>query len=265
MSALDNLIYEYQNVLLGKSKASRVPLAVWQNDERYNSDLAERFLREYVVEKMLGWSPYEMYKKFNRSVIRQLHLSPILGKIILPTEAIREDYFVYAHILYPDIIPFDFKSMTILMYNRILSGTVKRYPRGFFSDTYGKKRAKLCLRYVLFQKNAFSDSDNLYRQFIGDAGKKLLESHKLTLAYEYQYEDPIDYLHDSLEPGERDDFIYKFYKAFPSLPFTPKEGEEEEEEEKKPRKKKKKVTKRKSCRLTTALLFRRHATYLLYL
>ena len=217
---MSSLIYEYQQVLLGKTKTGRVANELWEDNEIYNHEIAVQFLKEYIIEKLLKWTPREMYAKFDEDIVSRLYLKPILAKIIIPTEATRTDYFVYAHVLYPDVISFDFLSMTIKMYNRVLAGVVKRYPRGFFSDHQGRERAIICLRYVLEQKNAFADLENMYRQFTGENSKKLIENHKLTLALDYQFDTPLQYLDAALYPNERDEFLMTFYMLWDTLPFS---------------------------------------------
>lgn len=212
----NELIYEYQQVLLNKSK--KIHPLFFSGTALSNENLALSILR-YVVECLLRWSPHEVAYKFNKDIIDTFALAPILSYIRIPPEVDEStDFFVYAHKLYPAVIPLDTPQLTLLMYNKVRDGIVKKYPKGFFDDDLGKYRAEICLQYVLSQKEDVQDIPSLYKTFSGPSAIPFLRRHRLTLAYGYSWDSPLDYLHDTLSEIDKHEALYHFYKLKPTMP-----------------------------------------------
>lgn len=204
-----NLIWEYNQVLLGRQKT--IPAQYFDGDAVQNESLALDVLR-YVIECHLRWTPEEMRYKFDQTVIDLFKLSRILSYVQFPPEADKDtDFFVYAHKLYPNRVPIDSRSLTILMYNKVLSGLVSKYPKGFFGDDRGQERACICLHYVLSQRVAFGSLEELYAAFIGDRGARLLRTYKLEVARRNSWQMPVDFLHDALPEEDKEDVLYHYY------------------------------------------------------
>lgn len=176
------------------------------------------------------WTPIELQSKLNDSIVNQFYLKSILNHIERPVETDKDDYYVYAHCCYPEECHYDFAAQTLIYYKRKINLPSKRVARGFFRDERGAVRAKICLRYVLSQNEAFSSIQQMYRVFAGKEGLAILERNYLTLPIDSGYIDgikqglfasPLDYLHASLTPEEQDNALYYKLKYWETLDSSP--------------------------------------------
>jgi hypothetical protein len=205
-----NIIYEYEMVLLGKK--SGVSVYFFSHSPEQNERLALDIIR-YAVETYLKWSPEEVYKNFNESIIKQMKLDSIMRYIRFPPEADeKSDYFIIAGKLYPDKIKINIKEMTLVIYRRVIEGKLYKFPKGFFDDSIGYYRAIVCLQYMLTQFCHFGNISDMYRDFSMSKGTKLLKNYKLQAARITMWECAIDYLHAALPESSQSEYYYHYYK-----------------------------------------------------
>lgn len=213
--SLLGIIYEYQRVLLGRAKM--VPYNMFTENDASNDKIGIAVIK-YAVEEHLHWTPEEMQYKFNRDVIEQMKLEQFVSRVILPPEIEKDDYFYYAARCYPSVIHVNLDELTKIMYNRVKSGQRDRFPAGFFNGADGRRRAVICLRYVLEQYMTFKNKEELYASFATIGGNALLNKYRLYKARLLTFESPVDYLQAALLPEERDDALYYFIKFRNSVP-----------------------------------------------
>lgn len=113
------------------------------------------------------------------------------------------------HKLYPDRYYYDENRAVEDYYDRILSGEITRFKKGFFArgDEGKRRRAEICFRRMLQMIGPFTDVHQLYDLFSSTKGNKLLGKFKLGSVRDL-YDIPITFLHQSLPVSERDDLYY---------------------------------------------------------
>jgi hypothetical protein len=210
MRISQNLLYEYQLLLLGKIPSIQPDL--FEGEAKQKEKAALDILR-YAVEQLLRWSPQEMAAKFNGDVITKLKLTKIVSYVIFPPEADKKrDYFVYAHKLYPHIIPMDLYTLTILTYKNVHERRLVKFPKGFFDDNLGRTRALLCMNHALSIDGHFTSKRELYKTFSETAGAQFIQKHRLDLARRLSWSNPIDFVHEALPLNDRDEMWRHYYK-----------------------------------------------------
>ena len=226
MQISQNLLYEYQLLLLGRIPSIQPDLFDGEAKQKENAALD---IVRYAVENILRWTPKEMAAKFNGEVIDRLKLTKIVSYIAFPPEADKKrDYFVYAHKLYPDIIPMDLYTLTILTYNNVHDKHLVKFPKGFFDDNLGRTRALLCMNYALAKDGMFRTKQELYKTFTETTGAQFIQKHRLDLARRLSWESPLDFIHEALSINDRDEVWYHYYKLHMKIRQARKEQEEAE-------------------------------------
>lgn len=210
MKISQNLLYEYQLLLLGRIPSIQPDL--FDGEARQKEKAALDIIR-YAVENLLRWTPKEMAAKFDEDVIQKMKLTKVVSYVPFPPEADKKrDYFVYAHKLYPDIIPMDLYTLTILTYNNVHEKHLVKFPKGFFDDNLGRARALMCMNYALSRDGNFQSKQELYRMFTETSGMQFIQKHRLDLARRLSWENAIDFVHESLSRNDRDEMWYHYYK-----------------------------------------------------
>ena len=87
-----------------------------------------------------------------------------------------------------------------------------KYPKGFFTGREGEENAKVCLRHALSEGMALKTIPEIYQMFSTD-GVRFLRSKMLNTAYVENWKDPLDYLHASLAPSQKDELLYRKLKG----------------------------------------------------
>ncbi len=212
------VIYEYENVLLGNKNTIS---SYHFNQSPDNNEKTAIEIVRYAVEHYLRWTPEYLCEALSWDIIRLLKLDSIIKYIRFPPEADEEkDLFIIAHKLYPHRIRVNLREKTLLVYKRVLDGTIYKFPKGFFGDNKGINRALICLQYALSQYTQFDDVGDMYAFFSTPRGTKFLKQYKLYAPCIAMYKYPIDYIHDALPNNvdrtqnlaAKDEFWYMYYR-----------------------------------------------------
>lgn len=173
----DSLQYEYDEILLGNKKVfSNV---FFTGDKLLDNDIALSIIR-YVVEYYLHWSPQDTRNLFDSSVIKQYKLKTVYAKVIFPSELDkRTDYFYLAVLLYPNKVNITEGEITIRIFEDVMEGRMKRFPKNFFVGTKGNEKLALCLKHLLEVTSAFDDVTDIYKFINSKDGVRLLIDNKL--------------------------------------------------------------------------------------
>lgn len=173
----DSLQYEYDEILLGNKKVfSNV---FFTGDKLLDNDIALSIIR-YVVECYLHWSPQDTRNLFDSSVIKQYKLKTVYAKVIFPSELDkRTDYFYLAVLLYPNKVNISEEEITIRIFEDVMQGRMKRFPKNFFVGTKGNDKLALCLKHLLEVTSAFDDVTDIYKFINSKDGVRLLIDNKL--------------------------------------------------------------------------------------
>ena len=206
------IMFDYEQVLLGKKKF--VSSYYFSYTGRVNQKNALELFR-YAIEYYLDWSPEDAQNYLTMDIIKQLKLEGIVGYIQFPPELNpNKDFFYIAYLLYPDEIEWDEYELTLNVYHRILRGELKKFPKEYLSEAEGILRACVCLQYMLIQffSNKFSTVKDIYYMFSTSDGIAALKQYRLYTAYCDIYDNPVDYLHNSLSDLQKSEFFHQFYK-----------------------------------------------------
>ena len=207
------VIFEYEQVLLKRKLNFKIS---------FNGDLGYRkravgAIWRYAVTNLLHWTPQEAEVYMTQEIVLMLHLEKTLNPLGIPASDLKYIYNFRAFLQYafPDQIKYDDRQEVIDLYKR--SAKLEEWEndpnshqikKKFFLGIEGQYRAKIVLDYLL--KQYFSDStvDELYEWFANTKkAKKWLKSKKVDQPISSTYS-PLDFLHDSLSIGKKDEFLY---------------------------------------------------------
>jgi hypothetical protein len=163
----------------------------------------------------MHWSPKEAYYGFNENVAELLRLKHLVKYINFPPEFDPEtDYYFVVARVYPEIVKIDVKERTLQMYQQLLDGKIKKFPKKFLEGRDGEMRALFCLKYAIQNYGTFRNIEHLYEAFSGSEGVEFLKKVKLYQPCLVLYNFPIDYLHDIFSKTEQkyNEFIYAKYR-----------------------------------------------------
>lgn len=205
-----NLIYEYQRLLLGR--ATSIPPEFFNGEPEWREKTALDILK-YAIECLLRWTPEEAASKLNEEVLKKMKLNKIVAYISFPPGATKNrDYFVYVHKLYPDKIPFNLKTLTLLTYHNVHESRMLKFPKGFFDDNLGRTRALLCMNYALYTDGKYKNAEEIYKTFSSTEGTKFINQHRLGLARRVSWNTDLEYAHDALADNDKDEVLFQYYK-----------------------------------------------------
>lgn len=206
-----DIFYEYEQVLLGKRKNYASELFAGLSPSR-KEELALRFFR-LIFEKYFNWTPEEAYHNLNATILERMKLSSLVKYIQFPPEfSPTEDCFYIVAKAYPEKFTISETKQTEIMYKRVLSGEVSRFPRFFFEGRDGRMRALFCLQYAINEFSACETAEELYRQFAYH-GTEFIKKYRLWEAYKMNFNSyPIDYLNECMSIYSKYEYSFLYAK-----------------------------------------------------
>lgn len=209
------VIFEYENILMGKQKNFNCSFSGSVEKKR----MAVGEIWRYAVLHILHWTPEMALKNMSVSLMNELLLDRTLSQIDSPFVRKKPIDFRYIfNIAFPKNIHFDVFNETLDSYTHVLHiekySHVKddlpyHFPRNFFTDEQGAQRASICLNYAV---NRFiGDLTYIERyELFADKSKagKFLSRAMLSSVSRIMYDCPLDYYHYSLPEDERDYLLY---------------------------------------------------------
>lgn len=199
------LIYFYDDYLLNDTPIPPYFLSVASVNENVLT------IMRYAFEHLVRWTPKEVMENMDAEIIDKLKLRDLINRLEIPPYYNRDDYYFYAHLMYPNERFLDEESMIRKQYEDILSGKVQRFPRGFIEGDDGEKRISICFRYIL-EKEGFKSIEDIYNFFSTAEGNKLLKKYNLDIAKRNHFEKTIDFVHATLSENQRDDDLYHYLR-----------------------------------------------------
>lgn len=204
------ILFEYENILLGKKTG--FASYFFQHSPERNENTALSVIK-YALETYLRWTPVQSYASFGKETVKLMHLDGLLRFIRFPPEADpATDWFIIIGKIYPGLVKINKKEMTLIIYRKVLNGTLYKFPKGFFDGAPGQTRAIICLRHMLAQHGSFESIEQLYRAFAGSSGTKMLKKYKLSAPCTYLFESPLDFVHEALSEEEQNELFYRYYR-----------------------------------------------------
>lgn len=204
------LFYEYERLLDGS-----IPyFSSWYFDAgAQQNDKNALLVCRYAFEIFLGWRPEEVGSAINLQILKKMKLIKVLKYMSVPWDILSDQNFAYlCFLLYPSLYPE--KTITLRLYEEILSGQRTRFPKHYFDGADGIKRACVCLRYYVQNRlcGRFSSVNEIYRFFASPEGQKELVHAGLSFAARTTFRSPVLFYHMSLPASERDDLSFHYWE-----------------------------------------------------
>lgn len=179
------LLYEYERAVTEKKKTLKLKDLTEVTPVSQESIV---FLLRYVFEKMLHWTPAQVYERFDMKTAEDLKLDKLVEALKFPEEMkLPVCCFYTAAVCYPEYFGTGLKERTLLVYRKVLAREIARFPEAFFDGTNGKKRLDICMEYA---------ADNM-RKFVFEGRPELvfprggvcdfLEKYRLYRAASFYY------------------------------------------------------------------------------
>lgn len=208
---LEELIYEYEMILIGKKNSFS---GYFFNDTSEKNEAKALYVIDFAIKTYLGWTPREAIDLLTENVLKVMKLDLLTKYIIFPPEMNeKDDMYIITGKLYPKLVKVNSKEITLKVYKRVLEKDLYKFPKEYLSgDQQGKNRAIICFQYMLAQFTNFNSVQDMYKFFASSNGPKLLKKYRLNVACVSTYEHPIDFLHTALPSNIRSEFWYRYYK-----------------------------------------------------
>ena len=208
-------IYEYENLLLGRS----------ERINKYFDDVPLKERRKivgniwnYAITHLLKLTPQEALIYLNEDIVKTMKLDKLLVYLdINPNKFyIGKDYKVILQYAFPKEIVYDFKEETIADYERIVKQgewindlTDFRFPKNFFIGEDGIKRAAIILNYINDKYLSDLNLREKYEFFANTKeATKWLTEKGLSSVFLQVYKTPLEYFHNSLPYNMQSYFYY---------------------------------------------------------
>ncbi|WFR59051.1 hypothetical protein QA584_08195 [Anaerocolumna sp. AGMB13025] len=205
-----NIIKDYENLLTNEEGANLSTSYFCYNNSN-NHKLALELFR-YAIETVLNWSPMEVVNCLDIKIIEKLNLYVPYKYLIFPEELNkRKDCFYVAHLLYPEIIPYNMREYVIISYKKVLSQETGKFSKSFFAGSEGELRACLCLQYLLKEYFTFSSIEEIYYYFSTAKAITSLRQYRLAGVCSELFESPLEFLHTALPNKQKNELYYQFY------------------------------------------------------
>ena len=124
------LLYEYEELMLNKRKM--FSNSFFNNTMVSNEANAIEILK-FAFEIFLKWTPEEAFRYLTPEIAKKMRFDVLYPYIEFPCEInIEKDLFYLAHLAYPKRNKIDKVALVLKIYQGILSGENKKFPKKFF-------------------------------------------------------------------------------------------------------------------------------------
>ncbi len=211
-----DLFYLYDQVMFGQklSLGKELFLSSYNGRKEYTSTDQQRAIEviKYAFECYMGWTPEQTAANISEDILKHLHLDGLVSqRIKFPSELTPMNNLHYlVHLMYPEEFPYDARAAVESYYDKVISGELPRFQKGFFAtdDNEGLERACICFARMLQLARPFNSIREMYDFFSKGDCKKLINEYKLTSACRDLFQFPIDFLHYSLPESQQDNLYY---------------------------------------------------------
>jgi len=208
------LLKAYDDVLIGKREAFPIELISKESAPYVCASLLRLIFRKY-----LGWTPAQVRDLLTPKVVERMCLAPLVSRIPSPPEVLRDSelYFV-AWYLYPEMKNSTDAELVGKVYQDLITGKIRKFPRNYFEGGIGHSKAKYMFVIMLqeYYNGVFESVEAMYRFFASAEGEKAVEEHKLKQPMKMWYDSALDYFHDSIPSNmktEKTDCLYRCIKV----------------------------------------------------
>lgn len=208
------IIFEYQEILLKHQSDFKVSFKCTEIEKYKVAGIIWR----YAITELLEWTADEAVINLTPDLVSQLCLDKTYLYIGFKEEAKNMD-FDYKQVLqyaFPKKIKFNVYQQTIETYQKVMhlgqwqnDTNIYQYPKKFFLDSHGTKRAAIALNYAITCFLPDLTVPQLYDFFSNRTlASKWLREKKLIINVQKLYLSPLDYFHFSIPSDMRDQFEY---------------------------------------------------------
>lgn len=194
--------------------------AYFSFDDETNKRIAVELFK-HVFENVLNWTPEDVRNNLVYEMIQKMKLTKpyrCIAKSFPKGIEARSGTWYLAKACYPDQIKdCELEDIWKMQYMRVRNAKKGRYLTDFFTDADGRLKARICMQYELVNNVRFKDQEEMYDYFADtEKSMELIEAAKLKTPMNIHYENPLEYMHDSLAPDQRSEFLLMF-KRFEQL------------------------------------------------
>lgn len=219
------VIAEYEKVLTGVRKAID-PFYFAHKSPEVNEQTTLMLIR-YVCETYLQWSPQKIRISLTTDILKKWHLFYLMRHIrFRPEVDPMQDTGYIACLLYPDLIKVDDRAVCIAVYERLLSGEIKKFPKDFFSGREGMNRVSYCLKYAIDNYTNFTSVQDMYHFFGTNECTKSLREWRLATHIKELYDSPVTAFHRITSGEQEDPFLFNVYRFWQVYNARLKQDEE---------------------------------------
>ena len=168
----------------------------------------------YCFKYYLKWTPVDVLQKLNKSYADRLLLWQFITKRIpCPGELDVNDLQYVAWYLYPGLRKISDEDLVIKVYMEVLAGKRDRFPKSFFDDAEGERRAMICLRVMINEFLQPPNAEHLYKMFSDtDKVTNILKKYCLLIPAITLFDSPFEYLSEVLiEDDVDEEYFYRKY------------------------------------------------------
>ncbi len=142
----------------------------------------------YVIKGILKIEEYEAAKAiFTADFIDEYELSKLVEKAERPPEMQDGEFFYLLWYIFPEKRMTQ-DELTLKVYNEVLAGKRKTFPRGYFVKMGDvERKAQVCFKY-LCENILKLDADGICMTFSRSEGIKVLQKYKLKIVLDVVYE-----------------------------------------------------------------------------
>ena len=209
--APDDILHQYDEMLLGNRTSCSVLISAKENGNKYT----DAILR-YCFDKYLGWGARDVVNRLTKEIVSQFKLTSFISKRIdCPPELEEWEFQYVGWYLFPETHSLTSDELTVKVYMEILEKKRKRFPKYFFDETDGEHRALVCFKVMSNEFIQPESIEKLYYTFANEKkAKSLLNKYKLSVPSRSIFGSPIDYLHETLRDDNiASDELYEKYCA----------------------------------------------------
>ena len=211
------LITEYERILKDPAKVA-VDTYHFKNKSPETQEKIAVEIIKYAICYICHYTPSQAARSLNEETLKRLKLQNLTKYIKIPTGLDERGQYMYiVSLCFPEKIKFDRKRHVEYIYEKVLDAknTAQdyKYPKGFFTNHDAQFNAAICLQYMLKRYVQASEIDELYKLFADEkTGYSLCNKYQLSKPVKKIYAgSALNYLHESLNPQERSEFLYYTY------------------------------------------------------
>ena len=205
----EDILYQYDEILLGNRANCSTLVSAKESGNKYTDAILN-----YCFDKFLRWTPQDVVNGLTKEIVTQFKLAPFIEKrITRPPEFDEWEFQFVGWHLYPETCTLSNDERVIKVYMEVVDGKRKRFPKAFFDETAGERRAFICFRVMSNEFIQPTSIKQLYDLFGNEQkGRQILSKHKLIVPVRSIFGTPLHYLHATLEDEWlEDEDLYERY------------------------------------------------------